>query len=271
MGYQWTLYEKRDRIAFVTLNRPEALNAVHEPMNGELEKIWQDFTRDPDLWVAILSGAGDAFCAGTDMEYLATHPESRGKSAASARGPQVGGLVRTKIWKPIIAAVKGACLGSGLEIALCCDLIVAADNAEFGLPEIRTTGSLPLDGGPIRLPRQLPLKIVMELLLTGGALSAERVHQLGLVNRVVPVSQVMREAERMAAKILEACPETVRLAKEFVAKSSDMPAEYPYQYARTAWDLYYDLGGRMRASQDYRSGEGMKALVEQRKPRWTGR
>ncbi len=272
MGRQWTIYEKRGRIAYVTMNRPEVGNALHAPQNQEMEEIWQDFMRDTEVWVAILTGAGDsAFCVGTDMAYLSAHPESRGKSAASTRAAQEGGLVRTKIWKPIIAAVKGECLASGFEIALCCDIIVAGDNARFGLPEIRTIGSLPIDGGPIRLPRQVPVKVAMELLLTGESLSAERMHQLGLVNRVVPVSKVMAEAEWFAGKIIEACPTTVQLAKEFVAKSADLPVEYPYQYARTSWDLYYDLGGRMRASEDYRSGEGLKAQAEKRPPRWTGR
>ena len=266
--YQWTIYEKRGRIAYVTMNRPEALNATHRQLNEEMEAIWDDYSRDPEVWVAILAGAGDqAFCVGTDMEYLARQPESNRK--ATSRSPQEGGLVRRTIWKPIIAAVKGYCLAGGLEIALSCDLIIAGENAEFGLPEIKGRGNFPVDGGPIRLPRQLPLKVAMELLLTGEAISADRAYQLGLVNRVVPVAEVLREAESIAEKIIEGCPESVRLAKEFVMRGKDMPMEFPYQYARNAWDLYYDLGGRMRASQNYRSGEGARALAEKRKPRWT--
>lgn len=272
MAYQWTLYEKKGRIAHVTMNRPEVLNALHPPQNKEMEEIWDDFASDPEVWVAILSGAGDrAFCVGSDIEYLAAHPESRGASAASPREHREGGLVQKRIWKPIIAAVRGYCFAGGFEIALACDIIIAGDNAEFALPEVRTIGSFPVDGGPIRLPRQIPLKIAMELLLTGEPISAERAYQLGLVNRVAPAAEVITQAEEMAEKIVGSCPNSVRLVKEFVVKGLDMPVEYPYQYARTAWDLYYDLGSKMRASEDYRSGEGLRARAQKRSPKWTGR
>ena len=267
MAYQWTLYEKKGRIAYITMNRPEVLNAVHPPQNKEMEGIWDDFNNDPEVWIAILSGAGDrAFCAGSDIKYMAAHPESR-----IPPRPQEGGMVHKWIAKPIIAAVKGYCVGGGLEIALGCDIIIAGENAQFGLPEIKNTGSYPGDGGPLRLPRQIPLKIAMELLYTGDFIPAKRAYELGLVNRVVPVANVMEEAENMAERILNNCPPTVKLVKELVMKSLDRPLEHPYEHPKIAWDLYAEMSPRLRGSEDYKSGEGPRAFTEKRRPRWTGR
>jgi crotonobetainyl-CoA hydratase len=232
-----------------------------------MEQIWDDFANDPEVWVAILTGAGErAFCAGSDIKYMAAHPESR-----IPPRPQEGGLVRKHIWKPIIAAVKGYCVGGGLEIALNCDIIIAGENAQFGLPEIKNTGGIPGDGGPLRLPRQIPFRVAMELLLMGDFISAQRAYELGLVNRVVPVAEVMNEAEKIAERITSVCPPTVRLSKELVWRSLDMPLEFAYEKPMIAWDLYQEFGRRLRATEDYKSGEGPRSFAEKRRPRWTGR
>ena len=183
MAYQFITYEKRDRVAWVAINRPEVMNAVHLPTDKELFQVWQDFDADPELRVAILSGAGErGFCAGSDLKYEA-ELTGRGENSSHLAFGGFGGLTdpRFKARKPIIAAVHGYALGGGFELALACDLIIAADQAQFGLPEPRV-GVVAGASGMHRLPRQIPLKTAMGMLLTGKYLSAQDAYRLGLVN-----------------------------------------------------------------------------------------
>ena len=201
MKLEYLIYEKKDRIAYITINRPEVLNAISGPTGDELVRVFCDFRDDPDLHIAILTGAGDrAFCAGADLKWVA-------KSGGT--GPTrrfIEGLWQARVWKPTIAAVHGYCVGGGLEIALACDLIVAADNSQFGFPEVRVHGGGPGAAGPFRATRQLPMKIAMWMLLSGKFISVQEAYRVGLVNEVVPREEILNKATELAEVILENPP-----------------------------------------------------------------
>ena len=273
MTYKHVLYRKEGRIAFVTINRPERMNAVSLATNAEMFDIWTDFLEDEEVWVAIITGAGDkAFCAGSDIkEMVERAPGAKRVSKASHSPFQEGGMAHREIWKPIIAAVNGYCLGGGLEIAMACDIIIASENASFGVPEIRNVGGFPGDGGIHRLPRHIPHKIAMEMLLTGERISAEKALRVGLINKVVPPEQLMDAAIAMANSINENSPIAARVSKEIVTKSLDLPLEYHESEAKTAWDLDRIVGAKLRESEDSKSMEGPRSFVEKRKPVWLGR
>lgn len=273
-AYQYVLYEKRGRTAVITINRPEVLNALHYPANEELFDIWTDFMADPDLWTAVLTGAGDrAFCAGADIKYMASisTPIPTSVREASDSRMQFAGLVHRRIAKPIIAAVNGYCLGGGLETAMACDIVIASEHARFGTPEIKNTGGYPASGGVHRLPRHVPRKIAMQMLLTGDHISAEEALRCGLINKVVPPDQVMPEALALADRINERPPMAARAIKELVDRSLDLPLEFPVDTRLCAWDLDDLLGGKLRETEDWKSREGPRAFVEKRKPVWRGR
>lgn len=274
--YKYVLYEKRGRTAFVTMNRPEVMNALHYPAHGELYDIWTDFLGDGEVWTAVLTGAGDkAFCAGADIKYMATLTEKErvptSVREASDSRIQFGGMVHREIWKPVIAAVNGYCLGGGLEIAMSCDIIVAAANARFAVPEIKNIGGYPGSGGIHRLPRHVPLKVAMRMLLTGEPITADEAYQWGLVSKVVPPSQLMAEAISLADQINERPPVAARVIKEMATRSLDLPLEYPDTRGRRAWDLDELVGIKLRESEDWKSREGPRAFVEKRRPVWKGR
>lgn len=259
MGYQFATYEKRERIAIVTLNRPERMNAIHPPANLELHEIWNDFERDPDVWVGILTGAGDkAFSAGNDLRYTAEHGMENVRMAESG----FGGLTsRTTCWKPLIAAVNGYALGGGFEMALACDIIIAADHARVGLPEPRV-GLMAGAGGVHRLPRMIPQKIAMGYMLTGRHLTAQEAHRWGIVNEVVPLAELMPTALRWAGEILECAPLSVRATKQAALAGLGYPLDI-------ALAMNYSEVLRMRRSED--TVEGPRAFAEKRKPTWRGR
>ena len=259
MAYDFILYEKRERIAYITINRPERLNALHPPANAELFDAFCDFRDDPDTWVAILTGAGDrAFSAGNDLKYTAEQGDERRRSSPWA--PFGGITTGFTCWKPIIAAINGYALGGGLELALACDIIVAAEHAELGLPEPRV--GLVAPTGSQRLPRQVPQKIAMGMLLTGRRVSAQDAVRFGLVNEVVPPQELIPTAERWAADILELAPLSVRATKQMAATGLDSPLG-------VALARNYSEYSKARESDDFR--EGPSAFAEKRKPRWTGR
>ena len=250
--------ERDGRVLLVTIDRPEVLNALHPPANFELEQVFDDFASDSDLWVAIITGAGDrAFSAGNDLKFQA----SGGRVEVPKRG--FGGLTaRFDTDKPIIAAVNGLAMGGGFEVALACDLIVAADTAEFALPEPRV-GLAALAGGVHRLPRQIPVKQAMGMILTGRRVSAEEGLRLGFVNEVVPRAELMQAARRWADAILECAPLSVRASKQAAMDGLD---EASLEGAMTR---RYDGLGRMLKSEDF--VEGPRAFAEKRKPVWKGR
>lgn len=228
-------YRKEPPLAYVTINRPQAMNAMDPPTSAAMARVWQDFVADDSLLVGILTGAGDkAFSAGADLKYRLQHPGYSYGRGEQSFPQQWGGLVRTHIPKPIIAAINGYCLGGGLELALACDIAVASETATFGFPEVKNAGTIPGSGGTLRLPRQIPLKIAMWMLLSGERMSAQEAYRVGLVNRVVAPAELMAEATRMALIIAENRPEAVRLAKEIAMRSLDRTLLDP----PAAWDLY---------------------------------
>jgi len=261
MAYEYAVYEKKDRIAYVTLNRPEVMNALHPPAHEELWEIWSDFRDDPEVWVAIITGAGErAFSAGNDLKYTAAHAGERATRTMPPGG--FGGITnRFECPKPIIAAVNGFALGGGFEIALACDIIVAAEHARFGLPE-PTVGLLAGAGGIHRLPRQLPLKIAMGMILTARHITADEAYRVGLVNEVVPLADLKSCAERWAQEILRCAPICIRASKEGAMTGLDYSLE-------AAMNNNYYLHQVMRNSED--TVEGPKAFAEKRPPQWKGR
>jgi enoyl-CoA hydratase/carnithine racemase len=259
----FAIYEKRDRVAHITINRPEVMNALHPDASRELSSIWDDFQADSDVWVAILTGAGSrAFSAGNDLKSTASR--NAGSTVGNTgTGPIRGGFggltERFDLYKPVIGAVNGWAMGGGFELALACDIIVAADTAQFGLPEPRV-GLAALAGGIHRLPRQVPQKIAMGMMLTAKPISAAEAYRLGLANEVVPLDELIPTAERWAAEILEAAPLSVRGSKEAAMNGLDVPLW-------TAIRSSYPGIQAHLASAD--AVEGPLAFSEKRQPNWT--
>ena len=258
-SYEFATYEKEGRIATVTINRPERMNALHPPANLELHDIWNDFQSDPEVWIGILTGSGDrAFSAGNDLKYTAEH----GMNMVRVGESGFGGLAkRTDCWKPIIAAVNGFALGGGFEMALACDIIIAADHARLGLPEPRV-GLMAGAGGVHRLPRMMPQKIAMGYILTGRHMTAQEAHRWGIVNEVVPLADLMPTVHRWAQDILEGAPLSIRASKQAAMMGLGHSLDI-------ALNLEYSQSTAMRRSEDV--VEGPKAFAEKRKPNWKGR
>jgi len=249
-------YEKRGRIAVMTFSRPHAMNSLTREMLIGMDAAFDDFNADPQLHVAILTGAGDrAFCAGMDLKDAIpalTAGDSMGYADPAKRPFQ-------QIFKPIIAAVNGLCIAGGLEFLLGTDIRIAAETAAFGLSEVRW-GVIPAGGSHIRLPQQIPWAVAMELLLTGGTIDARRAYDIGLVNRVVPGEHLLDEAVAMADKICQNGPLAVRTAKEIAVRALNNEPKFVLEKA---------LAARVFLSEDAR--EGPRAFAEKRKPSYTGR
>lgn len=258
--YEFCKVERDGRLLLVTLNRPELYNALHPPAQFELDRIWNEFAADDALWIGIVTGAGDkAFCAGNDLKFQAAGNEVKMPPSG------FGGLTnRFDLTKPLIAAVNGFAMGGGFEIALACDLIIAADNAVFAFPEPRV-GLMAAAGGVHRLPRMIGQKQALGMLLTGRHVSAEEGRALGFVNEVVARSEggVLAAAKRWAAQILECAPISVRASKEAVYRGMDEAS------LQTAVNMRYPEHRLMHESEDYI--EGPKAFAEKRAPDWKNR
>ena len=250
------LYEKRDRVAIITINRPEAMNSLTLEMLLAIEEAFAEFNADPDAWVAILTAAGDkAFSSGLDLVEAApmlTGGDSLGFDDTTKRQ-------FSDVYKPIICAVNGFCIAGGMEMLLGTDLRIAAEHATFGLGEVRW-GLVPLGGTHIRLPRQIPWAIAMQLLLTGKNIDAQRAFEVGLVNEVVPAAELMPTALKLAEQMCRNGPLAMKTAKEIAVRALELESGFVLEKA---------LGARVLASEDAK--EGPRAFAEKRQAKFTGR
>lgn len=257
-------YRKDGHVARVTLDRPEVLNAMDLQMHAELGEVWDDVEADDEIRVVVLTGAGDrAFSVGQDLrERAALDAGGAQRTSFGSRGlpgwPRL--TERFELTKPVVAAARGYALGGGFELLLACDIVVAAEDAVFGLPEVRL-GLVPGAGGAFRLARQLPLRKAMGHLLTGRRMSAAEAARFGLVNEVVPAAELDACVEGWVADLLAAAPLAVRAVKQAVLRSVDMPIE-------DAFTAEYPEESRRRTSHD--AVEGPRAFAEKRDPAWRG-
>jgi enoyl-CoA hydratase/carnithine racemase len=259
-------YEKQGHVAHITMNRPDVLNAMDLATHEELARVWDDFEADDDLWVAVLTGAGDrAFSVGQDLKELAARNASgtAEPSTFGSRGkpgwPRL--TERFTLAKPIIARVNGYALGGGFELAMACDIIAAAEHATFGLPEAQL-GLVPGAGGAFRLVRQLPYRMALGMLMTGRRLDAAQAFQHGLINDVVPADALDECVSGWVTDILASAPLSVRAVKEAARISVDLPLEQAFA-TRYGWEE--------RRMNSLDAVEGPRAFADKRPPRWQGR
>lgn len=256
MNYTSILVETRGRVGLITLNRPQALNALNHQLMTELMDALETFDQDDAIGASVITGNEKAFAAGADIKEMADKSTLQMMDADLVA---IYGRIRT-IQKPIIAAVSGWSLGAGFELPLACDMIVASETAKFGLPEL-TIGVIPGAGGTQRLVRAVGKALAMEMTLNDRKLSAQEALQHGLVNRVVPVSDFLNEALKLADEIASRAPLAVRAAKRMINHSYDSFLKDGLAEER---QVFYNLFNT--ADQK----EGMQAFVEKRKPNWTG-
>jgi enoyl-CoA hydratase/carnithine racemase len=252
-------YERDDHVVTITYDRPEALNAIDREMRRDLNAAFDRFRGDDDAWVAIVTGAGRAFCAGADVR------DGAGSAGAFPGSfwekPTVNSFESGwEIFKPVVAAVNGYCLGYGLTLVTWCDFVIASDRAEFGFPEV--TMGQPTIVGAIRLPGRVNWQYAMELLLTGERIGAERAKEIGLVGWVVPHDELMAEARRLADRLVAAAPLAARATKEVAVRAQHMPAVEAIRFGETM---------RKVAAATEDAAEGVRARREGRPPRWQGR
>ncbi|KRB87056.1 crotonase/enoyl-CoA hydratase family protein [Noviherbaspirillum sp. Root189] len=243
------------QVLILTMNRPQARNAVSEALAHAMAAAMRDFDADPSLRVAVLTGAGGNFCAGMDLKAFA-----RGERPM-VPGAGFAGIVEKPPAKPLIAAVEGYAVAGGFEIALSCDLLVAGQGARFGLPEVRR-GLVAAAGGLMRLPRRLPYHMAMELALTGGVLEAQRAYALGLVNALVEDGQALEAALGLARSIAENAPLALAASKRILSESASWPVDRMFE-------LQASIADPIVNSED--AQEGANAFVEKRAPVWCGR
>jgi enoyl-CoA hydratase/carnithine racemase len=255
-------YLLEDHVARVTIDRADRMNAVDETTADELEAIWQRIEADNEVRVVVLTGSGEkAFCAGADMK-AGGNTKTGVEYWEDARPGGFGGLtLRKSLHVPVIARVNGLAVGGGFELVLGCDIVIAAEHASFGLPEARV-GRMPLDGGMIVLPRMIPQKIAMGMLMTGNRISAQQAESYGLVNEVVPTAGLDEAVDRWIAQILRCAPLSVKAIKESVKETSDLSVEEA-QSKR--------LPSLIAALQSEDGDEGPRAFREKREPDWKGR
>jgi enoyl-CoA hydratase/carnithine racemase len=254
-----TRYEKNNHMAILTMNRPEAMNAMNSVMRKEMGEAFVDFRDDIDSWVLIIIGAGDrAFSAGMDLKEMAANlAGGAGRGVATENPDLAHGNI--EIWKPVIAAINGVAIGGGLELALACDIRILADSARLGLSEAKR-GIVPGGRGTIRLPRMVPFGIAAEMLFSGDLINAQEAYRIGLANQVVPAAELMNAAIKMAGRFIESAPLAVQSIKETMYKTNGMPLKEA---------LAARFGANVFASEDAK--EGTAAFGQKRKPQWKGR
>ena len=257
MAYTSILNETRGRVGLITLNRPQALNALNPQLLTELIQALSDYNSDPTIGAMLITGSERVFAAGADIKFMA------GASAAEMRDNGFVNLFEKlrQIRKPIIAAVSGFALGGGCELALACDMIMAAETARFGQPEV-TIGVIPGGGGTQRLTRALGKALAMEVILNNRILSAAEALRFGLVNHVVPVELLLNQSLALAEEIAERAPLALAAAKQAVNNADELALAAGLANEREAFYNLFDTSDQK---------EGMQAFIEKRKPRWQGK
>ncbi|MBE7524086.1 MAG: enoyl-CoA hydratase/isomerase family protein [Burkholderiales bacterium] len=258
-SFRFCRLDRAGHVLTITIDRPDVLNALHLDAHVELSRAFDLYAADPELRVAVITGAGDrAFCVGTDLKSLA-----RTGSYEYPYGGFAGITKRFDLFKPVIASVNGLCLGGGFEILAACDLAIAAEHAQFGLPEPRV-GLAALGGGALqRLARTLPMKEAMGLVLTARRMSAADAQRIGLVNEVVPKAELAARTRALVDELLACAPLALEASKQVMLQSLDEPG------LEAAMTRRYPAAERMLASEDAK--EGPRAFAERRKPNWQGR
>lgn len=247
-----------NHVAYVTLNRPEAMNSLDPESIASLTGIWERVRTDPDIRVAVLTGAGEkSFCTGTDMKKAPPPTECMAATYLREGQPIVPHM---KTWKPLIAAINGFAVGGGLEIALACDMRIASSNAKFGLTEVKVASLAGLNGTQL-LPRAMPQAVAMKMLLTGEMITADEALRYGLVSDVVEPEQLPALARSYAEKIANAAPLSVQAAKQAAVIGQDLPVEHGILFSHLLWGVLRDTEDRK---------EGFKAFAERRAPVFRG-
>ncbi|MBN8756749.1 MULTISPECIES: enoyl-CoA hydratase-related protein [Variovorax] len=255
------LFEVIDHVATVTIDRPEVLNAVDLPTEAELQRIWSDIESRSDIRAVVLTGAGErSFCAGADLKN--TSNLKGVEYWAAARPGGFGGIaLRETLDVPVIARVNGLALGGGFEMVLGCDIVVACEEASFGLPE-PLVGRLPLDGGMLLLQRQIPYRQAMGMMLTGQRVKAQRALEMGLVNEVVPRAELDTAVNRWVQQMLACAPLSLKAIKQVVRRTGTLSPAEAHRMR---------LPALVAALQSQDADEGVLAFQQKRKPQWLGR
>jgi enoyl-CoA hydratase len=246
--------ERRGRVEVLRLNRPEARNAMSPELSAAIETALDDVEGARDVAAVVITGTGSVFCAGADLRVIA----SGGGSGIMTKRGGFAGLTQRDFPKPVIAAVQGVAVAGGFELVLACDLVVAANDAAFGLPEA-ARGLLAAAGGPIRLAKRVPLAVALEIGMTGEPISAARAYELGLVNRLVPADRVVDEAVALGERIAANSPTAVRVTRRLIKESVEVSEA-------EGWEKTWTAAGEVGASGD--GIEGATAFVEKRPPVW---
>lgn len=252
-------FEREGHVAYITLNRPEAMNALDPESVVRLAEIWSEVRNDPDIRVSVLTGAGEkSFCTGTDMKK--TPPPKECMAAIYFRDGQPI-IPHMKMWKPIIAAINGYAVGGGLEMALACDMRICSAKAKFGLTEAKVASLAGLNGTQC-LPRAIPQAIAMKMLLTGELIDAQEAYRVGLVSDVVEPDELQALARKYAEKIASNAPLSVTAAKQAVVMGMDMPLDHGIAFSHLLWGILRDTEDRK---------EGFTAFSEKRPPKYEGK
>ncbi len=250
------LYEREGHIATITYNRPEVLNAIDGELREDLNAAWVRFRDDEEAWVAIVTGAGRAFSAGADLRGGGGQPSGTFWEVPSLTSLESG----LEVWKPVIAAVNGYCLGFALTLVAACDFVIASDRAEFGFPEV--TLGIPTIQGAVRMPKRVGWQNAMELLLLGERVDAQRAKEMGLVWKVVPHDELMVEAKTLAERLLKPAPLAMRATKEVAARGQELTFMEAIRFGETM---------RRVAGATEDATEGRTARAEGRDPQWQAR